>query len=88
MRVFNAMVVATLLDGCETWTMQSRLESKLPAFEEMCLRRVEGVTRLDRVSNKVRKTLAWARSNVGHGEGEANKVEIKIGANRRRHSYW
>ena len=29
MRVFNAMVVLTLLYGCKTWTIQKRHESKL-----------------------------------------------------------
>ena len=52
------MVVPTLLYGCETWTILKRHESKLQAFEMMCLRRVEGVTRKDRVRNEeVRKTL-------------------------------
>ena len=47
-----------LLFGCETWTMQRRHESKLQAFKMMCLTRVEGVTRLDRVRNEeVREAL-------------------------------
>ena len=38
--------------------MQRRHESKLQAFQMMCLRRVEGVTRMDRVRNEeVREVL-------------------------------
>ena len=58
MQVFNAMVVPTLLYGCETWTVQRRHVSKLQAFEMMCLRRVQGLTRMDRVRNEeVREAL-------------------------------
>ena len=37
MRVFNAMVMPTLLYGCKTWTIQKRHESKLQAFEMMMM---------------------------------------------------
>ena len=33
LRVFNAMVVPTLIHGCETWTMQMKHESKGQACE-------------------------------------------------------
>ena len=57
MRVFNAMVVPTLIYGCETWTMR-RHYSKVQACEMMFLRILEGVTRLDRVRNEdVRRSL-------------------------------
>ena len=47
-----------LLYGCETWTILKKHESKLQAFKMMCLRRVEGVIRKDRVRNdEVKKTL-------------------------------
>ena len=58
LRVFNAMVVPTLLYGCETWTVQKRHESRLQACEMMCLRRIEGVSRLDRLRNEdIRQSL-------------------------------
>jgi len=53
-----------------------RHESKLQAFEMMCLRRVEGGTRKNRVRNdEERKALNWTRSSDGHSEGEAKEVE-------------
>ena len=65
MRVFNAMVVPMLLYGCETWTILKKHESKLQAFKMMCLRRVEGVIRKDRVRNdEVKKTLGQEAKEV------------------------
>ena len=51
LRVFNAMVVSTLLFGCDTWTVQKQQESRLQATEMRFLRRVEGLTMLERVRN-------------------------------------
>ena len=56
--MFNPVVMLILIYGCEIWTMQRRHESKIQACEMMSLRRVEGVTRLDRVRNEnVRRSL-------------------------------
>ena len=77
----NAMVVPTLLYGCETWTILKRHERKLQAFEMMCLRRVEGVTRKDRVRNEEVRKGTWTRSSDGHSEGEAKEVEGYSGGN-------
>ena len=43
MKVFNAMVVPTLLYGCQSWTVQKQHESRLQACEMRYLRRVEGI---------------------------------------------
>ena len=58
LRVINAMVVPTLLYGSETWTLQKRHRSKIQAMEMRYLRKVEGVTRLDRaLSEDIRRRL-------------------------------
>ena len=62
MRVYNAIVLSTMLYGNETWTVMKRPESRLGATEMAYLRRVEGVTRIDRVRN------ADVREAVGQEE--------------------
>ena len=58
LHVFNAMVVPTLLFGYETWTVQKRHECRLQACKMICLQRIVGVTRLDRVRNEdIRESL-------------------------------
>ena len=62
MRVYNAIVLPTMLYGSETWTVMKRHESRLGATEMAYLRRVEGVTRMDQVRN------ADVREAVGQEE--------------------
>ena len=52
LRVINATVMPSLLYACETWTLLARHKSKVQAFEMRCLRRMEGVTILDKVRNE------------------------------------
>ena len=51
-RVFNAVIIPTLTYGCETLTLQKRHRSSIQALEMRYLRRVEGITRADRVRNE------------------------------------
>ena len=58
LRVYNAMVKPTLLYGSEMWTLQNMHKKKLQATEMRYLRKVEGVTRLDRMrSDDIRERL-------------------------------
>ena len=58
MKVYNTMVIPTLMYGCETWTMSKRHESRLQATKMAYLRSVEGVTRMDRIRNdKLREAI-------------------------------
>ena len=57
-RVFNAVIIPTLTYGCETLTLQKRHRSSIQALEMRYLRRVEGITRVDRVRNEdIRREL-------------------------------
>ena len=51
MKVYQACVLSTLLYGSETWTLYSRQERRLNAFQTRCLRRLLGITWQDRITN-------------------------------------
>ena len=60
LKVMNAAVMPTLMYGCATWSLSKRQQSKIQAMAPQInvLRRIEGVSRLDRVRNEdVRKKL-------------------------------
>ena len=53
LRVYNAIVKPTQLYGCETlWTLLNRHMKKLQAREMRYVRKVEGVTRMDKMTSK------------------------------------
>ena len=51
LKVVNATVMPKLMYGCETWSLSKRQQSKVQATQMNVLRRIEGVSRLDRVRN-------------------------------------
>ena len=51
LKVVNATVMTKLMYGCETWSLSKRQQSKVQATQMNILRRIEGVSRLDRVRN-------------------------------------
>ena len=58
MRIVNTMVIPALTYGCETWVLLRSQKSKNQATEMKVLRRVLGVTTMDRLKNEeIRKKL-------------------------------
>src|ERR1043165_6413093 len=51
-RLYDTLVLSALLYNSETWTLKETHKQRLRVFEMACLRRIEGVTRRDRVRNK------------------------------------
>ena len=51
LKVMNATVMPTLMYGSETWSLSKRQQSKIQATQMNVLRKIEGVSKLDRVRN-------------------------------------
>src|SRR6218665_1637845 len=49
--MYEVLVLSTLLYNAETWTMQEKQKQRLRVFEMACLRKIEGVTRRNRIRN-------------------------------------
>ncbi|XP_038050870.1 uncharacterized protein LOC119724021 [Patiria miniata] len=56
--LYKVLIQSILLYGAETWTLKKVDENRLLTFEMMCLRKILGVTRLDKIRNtSIRQTL-------------------------------
>ena len=51
LKVVNAMVIPTLTYGCEVWALQAKHKGRIQAVQMRVLRRREGVSSVDRISN-------------------------------------
>src|SRR6218665_3118087 len=51
-RIYEVLVLSTLLYNAETRTMKERQKQRLRVFKIACLRKIEGVTRRDRIRNE------------------------------------
>src|SRR6218665_1674541 len=51
-RMYEVLVLSTLLYNAETWTMKEKQKQRLRVFEMACLWKIKGVTRRDRIRNK------------------------------------
>ena len=51
-QLFRALVILVATYGTETWTLKAEDKHRLAAFETKSLRKLSGITYLDRVSNE------------------------------------
>ena len=51
LRIYNAVVISTLLYGSETWATPISEEQRLDGFDNRCLRRILGIKWLHLVRN-------------------------------------
>ena len=51
MAVYNACILSTLLHGSETWATYARREKRLKTFHLRSIRRILGISWLDKVTN-------------------------------------
>ena len=57
MRLYRALVLSTLLYGCESWTMSAETTKKVQAFETKRYRRMLGITWKERKTNEYVRSL-------------------------------
>ena len=56
--LYRVLVISILFYMAETWTQEKEDENRLLVFEMMCLRKIIGVSRLDKIRNtKIRQSL-------------------------------
>ena len=74
----NAIVLPTLMYGCEVWALQARHRGRIQATQMRVLRWIEGVSRLDRVRNvNIRSRLGQEGVADIYGDEATAGVETK-----------
>src|ERR1700733_10957459 len=61
-RMYETLVLSALMYNSETWTLKEKQKQRLRVFEMACLRKIEGVTRWDRIRNEE----IYIRLNIKH----------------------
>ena len=52
LKVLNAIMLCALMNGCKTCSLTKQQESKVQGTQMRVLRRIEGVSKVDRVRNE------------------------------------
>ena len=62
MRLYRALVLSTLLYGCESWTMTAETTKRVQTFETKCFRRMLGISWSDRKTNDFVRAQVTSRA--------------------------
>jgi len=66
MKIYNAVVITTLLYASECWTLLATDLTKLEIFQMSCLHRIIGVTRCDQLRNDTIRHRCMDQATVGN----------------------
>ena len=101
-KLFQTLIVPTVLHGCECWTLSRTVCDKLNVFQSRCLRTILGVKWQDHVSNETVRSrcsvpmslaqlvwlrrLGWAGHVMRHNELIVHEVVLESGLQKARSS--
>jgi len=72
-KLFKALVISTLLYGCETWTLNAEMEKRLQAFEMKSFRKILRISYTEHKTND----FVWTTVNQHAGQQEPLLSTIK-----------
>jgi hypothetical protein len=64
MRIFRSLILSVLLYGAESWTLLQADLNRLEVFQMRCLRRILGVSLLDRIRNETIRARCCGQSTI------------------------
>ena len=80
LKVYKAVVQATLLYACETWAATSSTVKALDVFQMQCLRRVFGISKIQHVENvEILKRASMTLYMMWSGSGGCAGLVILAG---------
>ena len=63
-KLYQTLILSILTYGSETWTLKKEDENRLLVFEMMCLRKIGGFSRMDRIRNTTIRNSLDVKQNI------------------------
>ena len=77
LKVANATMVPSLWYGCEVWSLTKQQQGRVQATQMSVLRRIQGVSRLERLRRR-NQAATEAGRHIGRGKEKAGELEVQI----------